>query len=89
MWDDASMMHAGQAAVVPAGERHGVRALDPCRVIVVDYPSRTSVGGLDTGAVKTPLSSNLPLSPRGALRETELRWILGSDVGCDDRSRTI
>jgi quercetin dioxygenase-like cupin family protein len=41
---------AGQAAVVPAGEHHSVRALHDSRVIVVDHPVRTSVGGLDTGA---------------------------------------
>jgi len=27
---------------------HGVRALDSCRVIVVDHPARTTVGGVDT-----------------------------------------
>jgi quercetin dioxygenase-like cupin family protein len=40
----------GQAAVVPAGERHGVRAVVASRVIVVDHPVRASVGGVDTGA---------------------------------------
>lgn len=39
----------GQAAVVPSGETHSVRALEPCRVIVVDYPMRPTVGGVDTG----------------------------------------
>jgi quercetin dioxygenase-like cupin family protein len=43
-------LQPGQAAVVPAGEQHGVRALCDSRVIVVDYPVRTSVGGVDTGA---------------------------------------
>ena len=40
----------GQAAIVPAGAPHGVRAVAASRVIVVDYPVRTSVGGVDTGA---------------------------------------
>jgi quercetin dioxygenase-like cupin family protein len=38
----------GEAVVVPGGEMHSVRALDTCRVIVVDHPVRTSVGGVDT-----------------------------------------
>ena len=40
----------GQAAVVPAGEDHGVRAVLASRVIVVDYPVRASVAGIDAGA---------------------------------------
>ena len=43
-------LQPGQAAVVPGGEHHGVRALRPSRVIVVDYPVRASVAGIDTGA---------------------------------------
>ncbi len=43
-------LQPGQAAVVPAGEHHGVRAVRASRVIVVDYPVRTSVGGVDTDA---------------------------------------
>jgi quercetin dioxygenase-like cupin family protein len=39
---------AGEAVVVPGGEAHSVRALDASRVIVVDHPVRTSVGGVDT-----------------------------------------
>lgn len=46
----AHRVHAGQAAVVPGGQPHVVRAIRPCRVIVVDHPVRTSVGGLDTSA---------------------------------------
>jgi quercetin dioxygenase-like cupin family protein len=42
------VIHAGHAVIVPAGEAHSVRALGPCRVIVVDHPVRTSVGGVDT-----------------------------------------
>jgi quercetin dioxygenase-like cupin family protein len=48
--DSTHRLQPGQAAVVPAGERHGVRAVRDSRVIVVDYPVRTSVGGVDTGA---------------------------------------
>src|SRR4051812_12476087 len=33
---DARVVHAGEAAIVPAGERHSVRALEPTRAIVVD-----------------------------------------------------
>ena len=44
----------GQAAVVPAGEHHAVRAVRDSRVIVVDYPVRASVGGIDTGAADVP-----------------------------------
>lgn len=47
---DAHSVRAGQAVVVPAGVRHGVRAVVASRVIVVDYPVRTSVGGVKTGA---------------------------------------
>jgi quercetin dioxygenase-like cupin family protein len=46
---DSRVLAAGTAAVVPAGERHSVRALAACRVIVVDHPVRTSVGGVPTG----------------------------------------
>jgi quercetin dioxygenase-like cupin family protein len=44
----ARTVGAGQAVVVPAGHRHSIHALDPSRVLVVDHPVRTSVGGLDT-----------------------------------------
>jgi quercetin dioxygenase-like cupin family protein len=43
-------LRPGQAAVVPGGEPHGVRAIAASRVIVVDHPVRTSGGGVDTGA---------------------------------------
>jgi quercetin dioxygenase-like cupin family protein len=36
----------GEAAIVPAGERHAVRATEPTRAIVVDYPLRESVAGI-------------------------------------------
>jgi quercetin dioxygenase-like cupin family protein len=41
---------AGEAVVVPGGETHSVRAVDASRVLVVDHPVRSSVGGVDTGA---------------------------------------
>jgi mannose-6-phosphate isomerase-like protein (cupin superfamily) len=44
--DETSIVRAGQAAVVPAEERHSVRALEPTRAIVVDYPVRESVAGI-------------------------------------------
>jgi quercetin dioxygenase-like cupin family protein len=40
-------LHGGQAVVVPARQRQGVRALSACRVIIADYPVRRLVGGLD------------------------------------------
>jgi mannose-6-phosphate isomerase-like protein (cupin superfamily) len=43
-------LEPGQAAVVPAGEPHSVRAVRASRVIVVDHPVRTSVGGVEIGA---------------------------------------
>ena len=47
--EQTAVVCAEQAVVVPAGQRHAVRALEPSRVIVVDHPVRASVGGLDTG----------------------------------------
>jgi quercetin dioxygenase-like cupin family protein len=49
----ARAVGAGDAAVIPASQPHSVRALGSSRVIVVDYPVRRSVGGLDTGARPT------------------------------------
>jgi quercetin dioxygenase-like cupin family protein len=43
---ESRTLRAGEAAVVPAGERHSVRATEPARVIVVDHPRRDSVGGV-------------------------------------------
>ena len=40
------VVHAGEAAIVPAQERHSVRAIEPTRAIVVDYPTRDSVAGI-------------------------------------------
>lgn len=36
---------AGDAAVVPAGRRHAVRVLGPCRAVVVDHPVRQDFPG--------------------------------------------
>jgi unsaturated pyranuronate lyase len=51
------VLRAGQAFVVPAGEKHAIRALGPSRVIVVDHPVRTSVGGLDEGRSRKSVSA--------------------------------
>jgi quercetin dioxygenase-like cupin family protein len=40
------VVRAGEAAIVPAQERHSVRALERTRAIVVDYPLRESVAGI-------------------------------------------
>jgi hypothetical protein len=53
-------MQAGQAAVVPGATPPLVRVLRPFRVIVVDHPVRTSIGGLDTGA---PAATGSPAAP--------------------------
>jgi mannose-6-phosphate isomerase-like protein (cupin superfamily) len=45
--DAARVVRAGQAAVVPAGVEHSARAAGPCRAIVVEYPLREFVGGID------------------------------------------
>jgi quercetin dioxygenase-like cupin family protein len=43
---ETRVLHAGAAAVVPAGERHSVRAVEATRAIVVDHPVRHSVAGI-------------------------------------------
>lgn len=43
-----SVVRAGDAAVVPADVAHSARADGRCRAIVVDYPTRESVGGVST-----------------------------------------
>ncbi|MBO0704500.1 MAG: cupin domain-containing protein [Candidatus Dormibacteraeota bacterium] len=40
-------LRAGEAVVVPADVKHSANAVGPCRAIVVDYPVRTEVGGID------------------------------------------
>ena len=37
----------GCAAVIPPGAAHSVKALTEVRAIVVDYPRRQSIGGID------------------------------------------
>jgi quercetin dioxygenase-like cupin family protein len=44
--DETKVVRAGEAAIVPAGEPHSVRAIEPARAIVVDYPLRESVAGI-------------------------------------------
>jgi quercetin dioxygenase-like cupin family protein len=41
------VLRAGEAAVVPGGTAHAVRAARPSRALVVDHPVRTTVGGVD------------------------------------------
>lgn len=41
------VLTAGDVAVIPAGVEHGAGAVGPSRAIVVDYPVRDSVGGVD------------------------------------------
>ncbi len=45
--DATKVIRAGQAAIVPAMERHSARATEPTRAIIVDHPVRTSVAGID------------------------------------------
>lgn len=40
-------VRSGEAVVVPANVEHSTSAPGPCRVIVVDHPVRTHVGGID------------------------------------------
>jgi len=42
-----SVLRAGDAAVVRADVEHAARVRGHCRAIVVDYPIRESVGGVD------------------------------------------
>jgi len=46
--DETAVVHAGDAAVVPSEVPHSARAVTACRVVVVDYPLRESVGGVPT-----------------------------------------
>ena len=43
------LVRGGEAAVVPAGVEHSATATELCRVIVVDFPVRTEVAGVDIG----------------------------------------
>ena len=42
-------LRAGGAAVVPPNTLHSVKAITAVRAIVVDYPTRRSIGGVDLG----------------------------------------
>jgi quercetin dioxygenase-like cupin family protein len=44
--DETRVVRAGDAAIVAADERHSVRATEPTRAIVVDYPLRESLAGI-------------------------------------------
>jgi quercetin dioxygenase-like cupin family protein len=44
--EQTALVVAGDAVVVPGGEEHAARAVSACRVLVVDYPVRESVGGV-------------------------------------------
>jgi quercetin dioxygenase-like cupin family protein len=41
------VLRSGEAAVIPAGVEHSAGASGPCRAIVVDYPVRDTVAGID------------------------------------------
>ena len=43
---DTRTVRRGEAAIVSAGERHRVRAIEPTQAIVVDYPLRDSLAGI-------------------------------------------
>jgi unsaturated pyranuronate lyase len=43
------LVRGGEAAVVPAGVEHSATAVQSSQVIVVDFPVRTEVGGIDIG----------------------------------------
>jgi mannose-6-phosphate isomerase-like protein (cupin superfamily) len=45
--DDRRVVHAGEAVVVPAGVEHSASASQRCHAIVVDFPARAEVGGVD------------------------------------------
>ena len=46
--EETRVVHAGEAAVVPAEVAHSARAVSRCRAIVVDYPPREMVAGVRT-----------------------------------------
>jgi quercetin dioxygenase-like cupin family protein len=46
--DEVASVHAGDVAIVPSQIEHAVRAATACRLLVVDYPLRESVGGVPT-----------------------------------------
>jgi quercetin dioxygenase-like cupin family protein len=44
---ETRVVGAGGAAVIPPGTPHSVKAITNSRVIVVDHPSRYSIGGIE------------------------------------------
>jgi quercetin dioxygenase-like cupin family protein len=44
--EQTRVVSAGDALVVPSNVPHAARAHEPCRVIVVDHPSRHEIAGL-------------------------------------------
>ena len=47
--EQTRLARAGSVAIVPPNTTHSVRAVTDGRSIVVDYPTRSSVGGARTG----------------------------------------
>ena len=45
--DEVRVLRAGEVAVVPPDMEHPARALTDCRALVVDHPTRDSIGGVD------------------------------------------
>ncbi len=45
--DETRVVHAGEAAVVPSGVEHSASARQRSGAIVVDFPVRTEIGGVD------------------------------------------
>jgi mannose-6-phosphate isomerase-like protein (cupin superfamily) len=44
---DTTVVQAGEAAVVPGGVDHSASARQHCSVIVVDFPARSEIAGID------------------------------------------
>jgi quercetin dioxygenase-like cupin family protein len=45
--EETRRVRAGQAVVVSAGTAHAVAVKQRCRAIIVDYPVRHEVGGVE------------------------------------------
>ena len=46
--EQVALVRGGDVAIVPSQTEHAVRATTACRLLVVDYPLRESVGGIST-----------------------------------------
>jgi len=46
--DEVARVRGGEVAIVPSQVTHSARALSACRLLVIDYPLRESVGGVPT-----------------------------------------